>query len=303
MAIVWENIDGVLFDIQRYALHDGPGLRTDVFFKGCPLRCAWCANPESQRLQPEFALSAQQCMACAQFPETCPVKWQQEREQPWTPARESDYARRVALCPTEAMHRLGERWTAGAVIQEVLRDRVFYGDGGGLTLTGGDPTMQPEFAEAILRLAKTAGIATALETCGHTPWAVWERLLPFLDQILFDIKHLDSAIHRQFTGVGNELILANLRQLVARRAPVTIRVPLIPGFNATAESLQAIAGLVCELNLTSLDLLPYHTFGRSKYAALNRPYPWEDVARLTPSDIETLNRVIISAGLTVNIGG
>lgn len=293
----------MVFDIQRYALHDGAGLRTDVFFKGCPLRCAWCANPESQAMQPEFALSAHQCMACGQFPETCPVKWQRERDQPWTQEKEQDYARRVALCPTEAMHRLGERWTAGAVVQEVLRDRVFYGDGGGVTLTGGDPTTQPEFAEAILRLAKTAGISTAIETCGHAAWSVWERLLPHLDQILFDVKHLDSAVHRQFTGVGNELILSNLRQLVAHHAPITIRVPLIPGFNTSTENLRAIASFAREANFESLDLLPYHTYGKAKYAAMNRAYLWDDTPRLTPAELDAISARLVSYGLTVNIGG
>jgi len=300
---MYEHIEGMIFDIQRYALHDGAGLRTDVFFKGCPLRCAWCANPESQAIQPEFALSAHQCMACDQFLETCPAKWLREREQPSTPENEQDYARRVALCPTEAMHRLGERWTAGAVMQEVLRDRVFYGDGGGVTLTGGDPTMQPEFAEAILRLAKAAGISTAIETCGHAAWNVWERLLPHLDQILFDVKHLDSAVHRQFTGVGNELILSNLRQLIARRAPVTIRVPLIPDFNTSIESLSAIAAFAREANFISLDLLPYHTFGKAKYAALNRAYPWDDAPRLTSAELDAIRALLASYGLTANIGG
>jgi pyruvate formate lyase activating enzyme len=293
----------MIFDIQRYSLHDGPGLRTDVFFKGCPLHCAWCANPESQHLQPEFALSAHQCIACGQFAETCPVTWAHDRGKDWTPELNVEYARRVALCPTEAMHQLGERWTAGAVMQEVLRDRMFYGDGGGMTLTGGEPTMQPEFAEALLRLAKAEGIATAMETCGHAPWAVFERLGPHLDHMLYDVKHINPEIHQRFTGVRNDLILANLRQLAVRHAPVTIRVPLIPGFNASAESLHAIAAFVRELKINRLDLLPYHAFGRSKYTALNRPYPWEDVARPTPTEIETLGRVITSVGLTVNIGG
>lgn len=298
-----EHIEGMIFDIQRYALHDGAGLRTDVFFKGCPLRCAWCANPESQAIQPEFALSAHQCMACDQFPETCPVKWQQDRDQPATPEKEQDYARRVALCPTEAMHRFGERRTAGAVMQEVLRDRIFYGDGGGVTLTGGDPTMQPEFAEAILRLAKAAGISTAIETCGHAAWSVWERLLPHLDQILFDVKHLDSAVHRQFTGVGNELILSNLRQLIACHAPITIRVPLIPGFNTSPESIRAIAMFARASHFDNLDLLPYHTYGKAKYAALNRAYHWDDTPRLTPTELDAISTRLVSYGLTVNIGG
>ena len=300
-----ENVTGVIFDIQRYSLHDGPGLRTNVFSKGCPLRCQWCSNPESQSIQPEFALFAHNCIACGQFVEACPARWAHDRGAPWTKELQAEYARRVRLCPTEAMHQIGEERTAGAVMAEVLRDRPFYADRGGLTLTGGEPTMQPDFAEALLRLAKAETISTALETCSHARWPVWERLWPHLDHILFDVKHIDANVHRTFTGVGNELILANLRRLVALAAPVTIRVPLIPGFNAAPESLRAIAEFVLSLNsaITSLDLLPYHTFGKGKYTALNRAYPWEAQHRFTDGEIERFKKEIEAYGLTVSIGG
>jgi pyruvate formate lyase activating enzyme len=267
-----EKVEGVIFDIQRYSLHDGPGLRTNVFLKGCPLRCRWCSNPESQSVQPEFALFAHHCIACGQFVETCPVKWENDRKSNWTKELEEEYNFRVMMCPTEAIHRIGEQRTAGEVIAEVVRDIPFYGDRGGTTLTGGEPTMQPHFAEALLRLAKVETISTAMETCGYTKWTVLECLLPYLDHILFDVKHIDTKVHQTFTGVGNELILSNLRQLVALSAPVTIRVPLIPGFNASPESLRAIAEFVLGLNssITSIDLIPYHTLGKPKYNALNR---------------------------------
>jgi glycyl-radical enzyme activating protein len=300
-----EQIEGVIFDIQRYSLHDGPGLRTNVFLKGCPLRCQWCSNPESQHVQTEFALFAHNCIACGQFVEACPIRWQQDKGSSWTKELEEAYHTRVMKCPTEAIHRIGEQRTAGEVMAEVVRDLPFYGDSGGMTLTGGEPTMQPHFTEALLRLAKAETISTAMETCGYTRWTVLERLLPYLDHILFDVKHIDTRVHQVFTGVGNELILSNLRQLVELGAPVTIRVPLIPGFNASPESLRAIAEFVLALNssVASLDLIPYHTFGRSKYTALNRDYPWEEYQRLTDQELETLARVIESYGLTVNIGG
>jgi len=300
-----ENVAGVIFDIQRYSLHDGPGLRTNVFLKGCPLNCWWCSNPESQGIQPEFALFAQNCIACGQFAEVCPVRWQNDRGRSWTKELEEEYHTRVMRCPTEAIHRIGEQRTAGEVMAEVVRDLPFYEDKGGMTLTGGEPTMQPHFAEALLRLAKAEAISTAMETCGLTQWAVLERLLPYLDDILFDVKHLDPKVHQAFTGVGNELILSNLRQLVALAAPVTIRVPLIPGFNASPESLRAIAEFVLELNssIKGIDLIPYHTLGKPKYKALNRDYPWEEYQRFTDPEIETLTRVLESCGLTVNIGG
>ena len=203
---------------------------------------------------------------------------------------QSPFAQRAAICPTGAMHWIGERRTAGDVIKEVLRDRLFYEEGGGVTLTGGEPTMQPNMAEALLRLAKAEGISTAMETCGHTQWAVWERLYPYLDDILFDVKHIDNKTHLTFTGISNQLILSNLRRLVALNAPVTVRVPLIPGFNASVESIEAIAGFVRGLGgpVKSIDLLPYHTLGKSKYTALGKDYPWEGHACLTNAEVGRL---------------
>jgi len=174
-----------------------------------------------------------------------------------------------------------------------------------MTLTGGEATMQPDMAEALLRLAKAENISTAIETCGHTQWSTLERLVPYLDDILYDLKHIDSDIHREHTGVGNDLILSNLRQLAAIGAPVTIRVPLIPGFNATIESMQAIAGFVQQLSsaVKSVDLLPYHSLGRIKYAALGREYSWAEYDRLTDVEVATLTDVLKSYGLSLSSPG
>ena len=223
-----EAVEGTIFDIQRYSLHDGPGLRTNVFFKGCPLRCGWCSNPESQRLEPEMALFAHNCIACGQFPQPCPERWQAVLDAGWTGDLWAEYCARAEKCPTRAVRIIGERRTAGSIMAEVRRDVPFYDDGGGLTLAGGEPTMQPLLAEALLRLAKAEGISTAMETCGQARWPVFRSLLPYLDHILFDIKHVDSQRHRTFTGVGNELILENLRRLAAMGAPLSLRLPLIP---------------------------------------------------------------------------
>ncbi len=300
-----EKVEGVVFDIQRYSLHDGPGLRTNVFLKGCPLRCQWCANPESQNLQPELALFAHNCIECGQFAEACPVGWGIHSGPGWTGELSEKYRPRAAICPTEAIHQIGERRTAGQVIKTVLRDAPFYEDGGGMTLTGGEPTMQPDMARALLRLARDEYISTAIETCGHTPWPVLEQLLPFLDLILFDLKHMDSETHRAVTGVGNKLILSNLRRLAAIKAPLVVRVPLIPAFNASAKNLRAIANFVLELNVSAkaIDLLPYHALGKAKYKALGRDYPWNDRNSLADSEIEALARAVESCGLAVNIGG
>lgn len=296
-----EAVEGTVFNIQRFSLHDGPGLRTDVFFKGCPLRCAWCANPESQRFQPELALSMHKCIRCGQHTQACPDIWdhgaitQEERQ---------IFAKRAEVCPMGAMHWLGARRTAKDVLAEVLRDRPFYPDGGGMTLTGGEPTAQPDFAEALLRLAKGEGLSTAMETSGHTRWKILERLLPYLDLILFDIKHLDTRSHRAYTGVDNDLILANLHRLAEIRAPVAVRIPLIPGFNADPHSLGSIARFIAEEKHLSkqVGLLPYHTLGRAKYASLGREYPWDGQTRLSQEDVYRLAQGLEAYGLEVTLG-
>lgn len=296
------EVRGMVFDIQRYSLHDGPGLRTNVFLKGCPLRCQWCANPESQQRQRELAFSAHHCIHCTQFAEPCHTCF---AHVPGSAEDATELADRVAICPTGALHWIGELRTAGDVIAEVRRDTPFYGAEGGLTLTGGEATLQPAFAEALLRLAKAAGITTALETAGHTQWRVFVRLLPWLDVILYDLKHLNGALHRQYTGVGNALILANLRQLAAHNAPLIVRIPLIPGFNADPASLHALATFIIQLGtaVQRVDLLPYHTLGKAKYRALGRPYPWTADACLTPTEVEECRTILALCGAPVTIGG
>ena len=299
------SVRGVVFDVQRYSVHDGPGLRTNVFLKGCALRCGWCANPESQHAQPEPALRVKDCIECGQFESPCAACWAGWQSNRADAAVQFELTARTAVCPTGALYWTGASRTAGDVFAEVLRDRPFYGDGGGLTLTGGEPTMQPAFSAALLQLARDAGIATAMETCGHTQWAVYERLAPLLDMVLFDIKHMDPVIHQAYTGMDNRLILANVRQLVAQGTPVRIRIPLIPGFNATPAALGAILDFVGSLPgpVLGVDLLPYHTLGKAKYAALGREYPWRDHARLLDGEVKQLAQLAASTGLKVTVGG
>jgi pyruvate formate lyase activating enzyme len=287
-----EQVEGTVFDVQRFSVHDGPGVRTNVFLKGCPLRCQWCANPESQFPQPQVAFSAQNCIDCNLFEGRCTLNHLHE------------YGERTEICPTSAVHWMGQRRTAGEVMAMVQRDAPFYGDHGGMTLTGGEPTFQPRMAEALLRLAKADHISTALETAGHTRWKVIERLLPYLDLILFDVKHLDAETHQRFTGVDNELILGNLQNLAAVGAPVQVRVPLIPGFNADEASIAAIAEYVARLDglRKAVSLLPYHTMGRAKYRALGREYPWAEHERLTDDAVQRFAELIESYDLHVTIG-
>jgi glycyl-radical enzyme activating protein len=345
---------GVVFDVQRMSMHDGPGMRTNVFLKGCPLRCGWCANPESQLPQPQLTLHAANCIECGQFAEPCtrcvlpaptpdrtatlshssPESLAPHAHTPTPPPKsslglssphahvrssarlradfllganwtETEATARVDLCPTGALHWVGHWRTAGDVMAEVLRDRPFYGKDGGLTLTGGEPTMQPAMCEALLWLAKREGIATAMETCGHTQWAVYMRLLPRLDLLLYDIKHIDPAVHLQYTGVDNSLILDNLARLAAAGANVRVRIPLIPGFNAEPQTVAAIAEFVRQLPgpVLGIDLLPYHMLGKAKYAALGRPYPWAGHARLSEAEVVACAAAVRAHNLPVTIGG
>lgn len=303
-----EMVEGIVLNIQRYSLHDGPGLRTNVFLKGCPLSCVWCANPESQRLQPELAFYAHNCIPCGLFRDHCPAGWRAVES--WTKEQAAEYAARADVCPTGALHWMGERRTAGSVISEVLRDRPFYEDGGGMTLTGGEATMQPEMALALLRLAKNELVHTSLETAGYTRWPVLGALARHLDVVLFDLKHVDSGTHRHYTGVGNELILENLRRLVAAGANVLVRIPLIPGFNADRETVEAMAELIANLepaargrSIQGIDVLPYHTLGRAKYAALGRDYGWAEHSRLTEAEVTGFAAILEQTGYRVGVGG
>jgi glycyl-radical enzyme activating protein/glucokinase-like ROK family protein len=296
-----EDVAGTVFNVQRFSVHDGPGIRTNIFFKGCPLRCAWCCNPESQRFQPELALSAQQCVHCGQFEDFCPEIWFHGAV---TQVEKDKFGARAELCPGGAMRWLGSRRTAGDILAEVLRDRPFYSEGGGITLTGGEPTAQPDFAEALLRLARQAGLTTAIETCGHTRWKVFERLLPHLDLVLFDLKHMDPEAHRRATGVDNEVILANLRHLAEVGAPLEVRVPLIPGINADAENLTALARFLAGLAgpRRRVSLLPYHTLGWNKYASLGRPSPVNGHGPITAEQLGEFERILQAHQLQVTVG-
>ena len=296
-----EDVEGVVFNVQHFSVHDGPGIRTNVFFKGCPLRCAWCCNPESHRFQPELALSSQQCIRCGQFADVCADEWSHGAV---TQSERDKFGPRAEVCPGGAMRWLGTRRTAGDVINEVLRDRPFYTGGGGMTLTGGEPTAQPNFAEALLRLGKRAGLSTAMETCGHTRWKVFERLLPHLDLVLFDLKHMDPEVHLKWTGVDNEVILSNLRHMAEVKAPVTVRVPLIPGFNADEKSLAAIARFVAGLPGLEkrISLLPYHAMGMAKYASLGRPYRMDGEDALSPERVRELTHTLEAEQIEVSIG-
>ncbi len=262
---------GRITGIQRFSLHDGPGIRTTVFLKGCPLQCWWCHNPETQRTGPELAFTAETCIGCGDCVDVCPRRGQHLDDQGRSIDRSACTVCGACAeaCPAGALELVGREVAVAEVIAEVERDRPFYRQsGGGLTLSGGEPLIQAEFACALLTAARAAGLHTCVETCSHVDPAVLDRVLPLVDLFLCDFKETDSARHRTWTGVGNERILANLRRLHAGGARMRLRCPIIPGLNDRAGHFAGIAALARELpGIDGVELMPFHRLGEGK---LNR---------------------------------
>jgi pyruvate formate lyase activating enzyme len=292
-------VRGVVFDLQRASLHDGPGVRTTVFLKGCPLHCIWCHNPESRRARPQLGFDAGRCLGCRACVDACAhgvhaFDAEDRHRVDW--ARCTADGACVPACPAGALRLYGRETTAGEVLAAVRRDAAYYAaSGGGLTLSGGEPTAQPAFCLALLRLARAGGIHTCLETCGAAPRATLLAMAPSVDLFLFDCKATGPA-HRELTGSAAGPVRANLRALVAAGARVLLRCPLVPGVNDTDEHLRAIAALSRDLpGLAGVELLPYHRAGESKPAQLGLAAPVPP--RLpTPADEARWRRRLTAAG-------
>ncbi len=265
-----DEITGRIFDIQRYSIHDGPGIRTIIFLKGCRLRCRWCCNPESQ----EYGIQTMQLQD--------------------TPGRSKVVGRDV---------------TVGEILGEIRKDYSYYRrSGGGVTLSGGEALCQPEFAVALLRACQEEGISTAIESSGYADWDVLKEYLPYLDYFLLDIKHMDSRKHEEFTGRPNGLILENARKIAESDANLTIRIPVVPGFNHTKQEIKAIAEYAASLpggrpGARELHLLPYHRLGQDKYQGLGREYTMAHIEPPANEYMEELLQVVLETGLKGQIGG
>lgn len=260
--------DGIVFDISRGSLHDGPGIRTTVFFKGCPLRCKWCHNPESQSYEPQLSYNDSKCIRCKACEAVCPEKIHQ-----FIDGRHNvDYSRCklnqecIHKCPAGALSVIGKRMAAHEVMAEVLRDKKFYDkSGGGLTVSGGEPTAQLEFLLELLSMARHEGISTCIETCGYAKREAFEKVLPLADCFLYDYKLTDSEKHAEFTGVPNDLILSNLEYLNGEGASIILRCPIIPGVNNDEAHFKGIAEIFKRLPLIQeVQLMAYNNWGSSK---------------------------------------
>jgi pyruvate formate lyase activating enzyme len=299
---------GVVFNIQRFSIHDGPGIRTTVFLKGCPLRCGWCSNPESTGVGPEIITRDAKCIRCGKCVEACPQKAitvvQNTRTIQWEKC--NSCMKCAEVCPSGAIERAGEYLTVAQVMDTVARDTGFYGrTGGGMTLSGGEPLMQWQFALQLLQAAKGRGLHTALDTTGYADWQILDEVLDFTDLVLYDFKHFDSARHQDATGVPNERILDNLRKtLVKPGLKVWVRHAVIPQFSDSEDELEKLCKLVLALTppVEKISLLPYHKFGEVKYAATGKVYPWKGIPIVTEERMGKLKKVVESHGIKVDVG-
>lgn len=250
----------MIFDIQRNSYVDGPGIRTTVFFKGCNLRCKWCHNPESQSFEKQMMFYKDKCTGCGKCREVCPNH-----------LKKCDFCGKCELyCPAEARKICGREYTSDEVLAEVIKDKAFYDNsGGGVTFSGGECMLQLDFLCEILKKCKSEGIHTAVDTAGNVPWKSFEKILPFTDLFLYDIKAFGAELHRKGTGVSNELILENLKNL-SGRADIIVRIPVIGGYNDNDEEIRQIADFLKQIKIIKAELLPYHAMGEHKYTALGR---------------------------------
>lgn len=299
---------GIVSNIQGFNVHDGPGIRTVVFFKGCPLRCLWCSNPESIRPDPELGLIRAQCNQCGKCLEACPehaLFFDDDGILHVDRSRCTACGKCVAVCYPGALTTYGAEMTAEDVFEEVCRDKLFYeGSGGGVTASGGEPLQQPRFLAAMFGLCRDAGIHTCLETSGYASAQVWAEILPLTDYILFDLKHMDSRVHRKLTGRSNGRILDNARRVAGSGVPVLFRVPLVPGFNDTLENIRATARFVKGLgedNVHGIELMPYHRMGIGKYEALDKECATGGTKPPGMADVEAVKQRFEEFGLRCTV--
>ena len=298
---------GIVFNIQKFSLNDGPGIRTVVFFKGCPLRCRWCSNPESQLKHPQLMWQADRCLHCHRCVSLCPEAALQFPSPASGAGAEAisinqQHCTMCGLCmdscPGKALHTEGMTRSVEEIMDIVLQDLPFYEEsGGGITLSGGEMLSQPDFAVGLLTECREKHIHTCAETTGYASPDVFSRVAVYLDCILFDVKHYDNARHREGTGVGNEQILVNLAWAIRSGMDVLPRIPVIPGFNDSAADAAGLAECILRSGSSRCQLLPFHQYGEGKYSQLGREYGLKNITAYHQEDLLSYRQVFLDHGV------
>lgn len=294
------NQTGVIFNIQKFSVNDGPGIRTVVFLKGCPLHCAWCANPESQSTKVQILWDYKKCIGCHHCLDVCPNKAiQMEGSDIRICHPICDGCKKcVEECPGHALTYEGETKTVQEVLDVVKQDVVFYEEsGGGITLSGGEMLAQPIFAKELLLAAKEDGLHTACETTGFAKKETFANVIENIDYILMDMKHWNKDKHKQYTGVDNDIILENMKYAISIGKEVMPRTPVIPNFNDSLEDAKGLADALNEVGAKKVQLLPFHQFGENKYELLNKDYIFKDTPALHKEDLKEYQDVLIQNGI------
>ena len=279
---------GLVFDVQRFSIDDGPGIRTLIFMKGCPLNCLWCCNPESQSPKQEIMVTSSKCIGCGRCVKVCPTGAAAEKDLLTARKMCIVCGKCVDACPSTSRQMVGHFMSVDKLMEEIEKDIPYYRlSGGGITVSGGEPLMQWDFTVELLKRCQMEGIHSSLETSGYTNWRIFERMLKYVDLVLYDIKHIDSNQHKKLTGVENRLILQNAKKATEIGKKMIIRVPIVPGYNDSEENLRAIAEFTRSLKrVEEIHLLPYHRLGESKYERLGRCYEIKDI-------VKTLDRNVL----------
>ena len=301
---------GIVFHIIHGSFVDGPGVRTTVFLKGCPLRCVWCCNPEGQKLAPEIRLTKSKCNACGRCAMVCPIRivtvGAHDDEEKVRIKRDActGCGECINACPTGALGWFGTHMTVNELFERVRKDDKYYrNSGGGVTIGGGEPTLSPSFTYAFMRKCQEEGISVAIDTCGYTASEEGFRILEDADVLLYDLKGMDEAQHLDNTGVKNGIILANLKRLALLGKRIIVRMPFIPGYNDSSEEVRAASQFLSDLNsVEEIDLLPYHKYGVVKYEELGRRYELQ-IERRPLEYVEYVKRIFEERGLKTQIGG
>lgn len=298
---------GLVSNIQKYSIQDGPGIRTTVFLKGCPLSCWWCHNPEGRSPKSEIVVVETRCIRCGECVKVCPhVTSAPSAEPPLQGSAECEVCGAcVEACPTGARQAVGIRMSLDEVLDEILKDEIFYDDSmGGVTFSGGEPLMQPRFLRALLEGCRSSGIHTAIDTCGYAPPEILMAVVPLANLFLYDLKLMEEALHVEFTGISNKLILENLQLLGRAHDNIWIRVPIIPGVNDREDQLEALARFASSIpGVRQVNLLPYHTTGVPKFRRLGQAYRLADVKPPSADFMEAAVKRFNAFGLKTKSGG